>query len=64
MPVTYTPIRYPGGKSKIYPLVNSIISGSGLDGCAYEDIVITAEAEHTVEHVGTVAWFQPAEELE
>ena len=31
---------------------------------AYEDIVITAEAEHTVEYVGTVVWFQPAEELE
>lgn len=37
MPVTYTPIRYPGGKSKIYPLVDSIISGSGLDGCAYAE---------------------------
>lgn len=37
MPTTYTPIRYPGGKSKIYPLVNSIISGSGLAGCAYAE---------------------------
>lgn len=37
MPVTYTPIRYPGGKSKIYPLVDSIISGSGFDGCAYAE---------------------------
>ncbi|WP_373097055.1 DNA adenine methylase [Collinsella bouchesdurhonensis] len=37
MPITYTPIRYPGGKSKIYPLVDSIISGSGLDGCAYAE---------------------------
>lgn len=25
MPITYTPIRYPGGKSKIYPLIDSII---------------------------------------
>lgn len=30
----------------------------------YEDIVITAEDERTVEYVGTVVWFQPAEEME
>lgn len=30
----------------------------------YEDIVITAEDDRTVEYVGTVVWFQPSEELE
>ena len=30
----------------------------------YEDIVITAGDERTVEYVGTVVWFQPAEEME
>lgn len=37
MPTTYTPIRYPGGKSKIFPLVDSIIAESGLDGCTYAE---------------------------
>lgn len=31
---------------------------------SYEDIVITGEDERTVEYVGTVVWFQPAEEME
>ena len=31
---------------------------------SYEDIVITGEDERTVEYVGTVVWFQPAEEIE
>lgn len=35
MPITYTPIRYPGGKSKLFPLVDSIIEDNGLDGCTY-----------------------------
>lgn len=37
MPITYTPIRYPGGKSKIYPLVNSIIAENDLEGCVYAE---------------------------
>lgn len=37
MPITYTPIRYPGGKSKIYPTVERIIRSSGLEGCAYAE---------------------------
>lgn len=37
MPITYTPIRYPGGKSKIYPTVERIIRASGLEGCAYSE---------------------------
>lgn len=37
MPITYTPVRYPGGKSKIYPLVDSIIAESGLEGCTYAE---------------------------
>lgn len=35
MPITYTPIRYPGGKSKLFPLVDSIIEDNSLDGCTY-----------------------------
>lgn len=31
---------------------------------SYEDIVITGEDERTVEYVGTVVWFQPADEME
>ena len=31
---------------------------------SYEDIVITGKDERTVEYVGTVVWFQPAEEME
>lgn len=30
----------------------------------YEDIIITAGDERTVEYVGTVVWFQPSEEME
>lgn len=37
MPITYTPIRYPGGKSKIYPTVECVIRASGLEGCAYAE---------------------------
>lgn len=35
MPITYTPIRYPGGKSKIYPLVKYIIDENNLRDCTY-----------------------------
>lgn len=37
MPLTYTPIRYPGGKSKIFPIVDAIIEASGLTGCTYAE---------------------------
>lgn len=37
MPITYTPIRYPGGKSKLYSIVDSIINANGLDGCTYAE---------------------------
>ncbi|MEQ2995981.1 DNA adenine methylase [Collinsella sp. CLA-ER-H5] len=37
MPITYTPIRYPGGKSKIYPLIDSIIEENGLERCTYAE---------------------------
>ncbi|MBP3883543.1 MAG: DNA adenine methylase [Olsenella sp.] len=37
MPATYTPVRYPGGKTKIYPTVDSIIEANGLEGCAYAE---------------------------
>ena len=35
MPLTYTPLRYPGGKTKIYPLVSKIIEKNGLQDCVY-----------------------------
>ena len=37
MPTTYTPLRFPGGKSKIYPLVDSIIEENDLVGCTYSE---------------------------
>lgn len=37
MPITYTPIRYPGGKSKLYPIVDAVIEASGLAGCTYAE---------------------------
>lgn len=40
-----------------------VLSPDSWDDC-YEDIVITGEDERTVEYVGTVVWFQPAEEME
>ena len=37
MPITYTPLRFPGGKSKIYPFVSSLIESNGLEGCTYAE---------------------------
>lgn len=37
MPTTYTPVRYPGGKSKTYPTIDAIVEASGLVGCAYAE---------------------------
>ncbi len=37
MPITYTPLRFPGGKSKIYPFVSSLIDTNGLHGCTYAE---------------------------
>ena len=37
MPITYTPIRYPGGKSKLYPIVDAVIEASCLAGCTYAE---------------------------
>lgn len=37
MPATYTPIRYPGGKTKLYPLVKKIIGSNDLFGCTYAE---------------------------
>lgn len=37
MPGTYTPIRYPGGKTKIYPLVKSIIDTNGFGDRTYAE---------------------------
>lgn len=35
MPITYTPLRFPGGKSKIYPFVVALIDANALRGCTY-----------------------------
>lgn len=37
MPITYTPLRFPGGKSKIYPFVVSLIDCNELHGCTYAE---------------------------
>lgn len=35
MPITYTPIRYPGGKSKLYPTISEILKLNKLFNCTY-----------------------------
>lgn len=30
MPTTYTPIRYPGGKSRLYPTMRAIMESNGM----------------------------------
>lgn len=37
MPITYTPLRFPGGKSKIYPFMISLIEANELRGCTYAE---------------------------
>ena len=38
MPATYTPIRYPGGKTKIYPEIKAILEKNGLIGRPYAEV--------------------------
>ncbi|BCS56802.1 DNA methyltransferase [Adlercreutzia equolifaciens subsp. celatus] len=38
MPATYTPVRYPGGKSKIYPEFRAILERNGLIGASYAEV--------------------------
>lgn len=38
MPTTYTPIRYPGGKTKIYPQIKAILEENDLIGCTYHEV--------------------------
>lgn len=38
MPATYTPVRYPGGKTKIYPEIKSILEANNLLGHAYAEL--------------------------
>jgi DNA adenine methylase len=35
MPVYRTPLRYPGGKQKLWPFIHEIIETNDLDGCDY-----------------------------
>ncbi len=37
MPITYTPLRFPGGKSKIYSFMISLIEANELQGCTYAE---------------------------
>ena len=37
MPITCTPLRFPGGKSKIYPFMAELLELNGLRGCAYAE---------------------------
>lgn len=37
MPITYTPLRFPGGKSKIYPFMISLIEANELRVCTYAE---------------------------
>lgn len=37
MPLTYTPLRFPGGKSKIYPFVSALLETNELVGCTYAE---------------------------
>ena len=39
-----------------------VLPPDSWDDC-YEDIVMTRKDEHAVKYVGTVVWFQPAEEM-
>ena len=37
MPTTYTPIRYPGGKSRLYPTMMAIMESNGMLGHPYAE---------------------------
>ena len=37
MPTTYTPLRYPGGKSGVYPFVKTLTEAAGLGGATYTE---------------------------
>lgn len=34
---SHTPLRYPGGKQKLFPLVQGIVRANGLEGCQYAE---------------------------
>lgn len=38
MPITYTPIRYPGGKTKLYPEIKAILESNDLLGHPYAEL--------------------------
>lgn len=38
MPITYTPVRYPGGKTKLYPEIKAILEENGLLGHPYAEL--------------------------
>lgn len=38
MPITYTPVRYPGGKTKLYPVIKAILEENGLLGRPYAEL--------------------------
>ena len=36
----YSPLRYPGGKSALYPAISGIIKSNKMDHCIYVDLQI------------------------
>lgn len=49
---------------RLYRGASTVVLSPESHDPSYDDIVITADTEHTVEYVGTVVWYQPEEELE
>lgn len=49
---------------RLYRGASTVVLSPESHDQSYEDIVITADMERTVEYVGTVVWYQPEEELE
>lgn len=49
---------------KLYSTGRTVVLSPDSWDDGYEDIVIAAGDERTVEYVGTIVWFQPSEEME
>ena len=51
MPATFTPLRYPGGKSSLYPLVTKIINERNLKNShVYRAICRGSRLSHETSH--------------
>ena len=49
---------------RLYRGASTVVLSPESHDPSYDDIVVTADEEHTVEYVGTVVWYQPEEEME